>query len=243
MKVLFEDTFLRVTFIDRGSKDRLLICFTDAGLEMGHVGKAISHAYKFPEQFTRTTEHLNCSAVYVTDKTASWGNHISFEQIAKIIAEQAVNKKITILGVSMGGFNAVVASNYLPASLCLSFCPQFSISPKVMPQEHRYDSFVQAIKEFQIPSLDGQFNDTCVYYTFNGSQGADRYHWEKFPVLKNAHHYVFPHIDHRVAKELRNRDVLIELIEACMQGDEPSKTLSGKVPYFIHEIAGAPQNV
>jgi len=242
MQILYEDAFLRVTFSDRGSKDQVLVCFTDAGREMGHVGKAIRQVREKPEQFVRTSKHLQCSAIYVTDKTASWGNHIHFEQIADLIEAQTRGKKISILGVSMGGFNAVVASNYLDASLCMSFCPQFSVSPAIMPQEHRYDAFVDAITEFRIPSLIDQFNNRCAYYTFNGSKGADRYHWERFPVLKNTHHYVFPDIDHRVARELRKRDVLIPLISACMNGDEPGMTLSGKVSYFINEIALETEN-
>lgn len=242
LEILYEDRFLRVAFADRGSLDRILVCFTDAGLEMGHVGTVMANVSANPEQFVKTAEHLNCSAIYVTDKTVSWGNHIDFEQIALIIKDHVKGKKVTILGVSMGGFNAVVATRYIDALLCMSFCPQFSVHPDIMPQEHRYDAFVAAIEDFHIPSLEEYFNDSCVYYTFNGSQGMDRYHWEKFPVLKNARHYVFPEIDHRVARELRVRDILVPLIGACMNGDEPAKVLSGNIAYFIHEIDGVEAN-
>ena len=236
MDVLYEDRFLRVAFADRGSSDHILVCFTDAGLEMGHMGTVMAKVSANPEQFVRTAEHLHCSAIYVTDKTVSWGNHIDFEQIASLIDKHIAGKKVTILGVSMGGFNVVVATRYIDAWLCMSFYPQFSVHADVMLQEHRYDAFVAAIKGFRISSLERYFNDTCIYYTFNGSQGMDRYHWEKFPVLKNARHYVFPEIDHRVARELRARNILVPLIGACMNSDEPAKVLSGNVAYFIHEI-------
>lgn len=239
-RVLFEDSHLRVSFVDRGSTERLLVCFTDAGLEMGHVGEAMDQARRRKTQFVTTARLLACSAVYVTDKTVSWGNHIDFDNIAEIIRPVTVGRQITLLGVSMGGFNAIVASNHLGASLCMAFCPQFSVDPSVMPREHRYEAFVSNIRQFKIPSLENQFNAACQYYTFNGSRGEDQYHWERFPVLQNARHFVFPEIDHRVARELRKRDILVPLISTCMRGDDPATILAGNVAYFVHQIGARP---
>lgn len=235
-RVLFEDPQLRVSFVDRGSTEHVLVCFTDAGLEMGHVGEALDQERRRKTQFVKTARLLACSAIYVSDKTVSWGNHIDFDHIADIVRPVTECLNITLLGVSMGGFNAIVASNYLNASLCMAFCPQFSVDPVVMPREHRYEAFVSNIKNFKIPSLENQFNPNCNYYTFNGSRGEDQYHWERFPILHNARHYVFPEIDHRVARELRKREILVPLIGTCMRGEDPASILAGNVSYFIHQI-------
>ena len=235
-KILHDDDALRISLIERGSKTNMLVCFTDAGLEMGHVGAAMSVAREQPEQFVKTADYLDFSAIYITDKTVSWGNHLDFGHIARLVETEAQGRLLTLLGVSMGGFNAIVASNHIKARLCMAFCPQFSIHPDIMPHEERYKNYARQIRHFAIPSLANQFNPQCVYYTFNGSSGADQFHWEKFPVLDYARHYVFPDIDHRVARELRKRNVLIPLIAACINGKEPGAALSGHVSYFIHEI-------
>ncbi len=226
-RLLHEDSALKVTATDRPDARALVLCFTGIGHALGGID--IQRA-----EFVGTMATLGAASAFVFDKTRSWGNRVDFARVADLVAPLAPGARILGLGNSMGGFNAILMSNFTAMETCVAFAPQFSVMPGVVPGEIRWRDYVAAIDGFRFPSLEGQFNDRTRYVTVNGDDAAERAHWSRFPARPNARHLVVRGQGHEAAAALKSAGVLGHFLAAAFAGGDPARVLEGRVAWTDH---------
>lgn len=137
------------------------------------------------------------------------------------------DKESYSIGVSMGGTNSVISSNYLNTDTVIAFNPQYTIHPDVFP-DSEYRPYADKIKKWKHTSLKTSFNNKKVYYTF-----VSRYDVLDIKYLHKYPKYVFDcgaSFGHNLAFELKNAGLLPELLSLLTQGpDAIEKFLSDKV--------------
>lgn len=226
-RLLHEDAALKVTAIDRPEARALVLCFTGIGHALGGIDTQRA-------EFVGTMAALGAAAAFVFDKTRGWGNRVDFAKVAEIVAPIAPGARILGLGNSMGGFNAILMSNFAPMEICVAFAPQFSVMPGVVPGETRWRDHVDRIDHFRFPSLDGQFNARTRYVTVNGDDEAERAHWSRFPALPNARHLVVRGLGHEAAAGLKAAGVLGPFLAAAFEGRDPTSALGPRIAWTDH---------
>jgi len=210
-QVLFADDTLRITTIGDPASPNCFLSFTGLYHAMGSIKM---------EEFVGATRLPGFFAIFVTDLKRSWFNGFPPEAILGPIAPLLAGKRIVTIGNSLGGFGAIWITRYLPVDLAIAFCPQYSVHPEEVPGETRWDEFRSKISEWRVRSLDGAFNDSTRYVTFNGD-GPDEIHWRRLPHLPNCHHILIQGSGHETALFLKQRGVLGAAIESTVQGQDP----------------------
>ncbi|GGL79144.1 hypothetical protein [Wenxinia marina] len=207
---IFEDDLLRITSRHKTSRREtgsVLLSFTGIGHEMGGIN------VQKPEFFGVGRSFDNI--VFITDKTRSWGNRLDFSAVREAITPAIGDRTVHSIGNSIGGFNSIVSTHYIPTHTCIAFVPQYSVNPSVVPWETRWKKYTSRIESFRIDRAGDHMNDTTRYFLFSGGDGPDRKHAEMFPVRENLHHYAFPGITHKVAQTLKKMDALDRVVQSC----------------------------
>ena len=116
----------------------------------------------------------------------------------------------------MGGFLAVIATNYLPIHVCISLVPQYSAHMEIVPDEVRWKEYRDEITVWRYISLADYFNSTTKYYLFSGGVDFEKQHWSKFPSMPNIQNTVFKPWGHNVAQKLKSKQLLYPVIKKCI---------------------------
>jgi hypothetical protein len=219
---IFEDDFLKITIRQKQSvsvTNTVLLSFTGIGHAMGGLN------VQNPEFFGAGRSFDNI--IFITDKIRSWGNKLDFQFINETITPYVGDRKISSIGNSMGGFNSIISTNYIPTDVCISFVPQYSVNPLIVPWERRWKQYTSEIVEYRYDSVENYINDKTGYYIFSGSIGADHKHAQLFPVKNNVHHYSFHNIAHDVASKLKDQGLLEKSVQSCFNGTNDLPQESG----------------
>lgn len=229
MHFVYEDHVCRITAAHPPSAAhrRLLLSFTGVGHAMGGL------EVQKPEFFGAGRDFDN--VVFISDLTRSWGNALDFDQICAVLAPYVDGCELSAIGNSMGGFLCVLASTVFSIKVSLSFVPQFSVDPRVLPREHRWRDYRDAITAFRYPSLEGQFNAETQYYLLFGSDKFDVRHWERLPKAPNIETIILQGFDHGLANGLKRADLLVPVTTACMQAVSPRPLLEAALPGRVME--------
>lgn len=209
---LYEDEHLKITYLE-GEGEFCMVTFVGVGLGQGGVD--IQN-----EEFKKLDSNLG-PQIFVFDKNRTWGNAIDFQKIVDTVKPICENRRVITLGLSMGGFLAVVASRYLSPEACIAFVPQYSMHPQIMPGERRWAAYARNIKNWNIPSLDAYFEDSTQYYIFFTADPMERQHLLKFPDQENIQTYVVRSSGHNVGQAMKDAGILYPTIEACMNMAKP----------------------
>ncbi|MDQ1847440.1 hypothetical protein Q9299_03995 [Gemmobacter fulvus] len=160
------------------------------------------------------------AALFVMDRSRSWGNTPDFAPavqaaVAHMRQRQTIRRIVT-LGSSMGGFCALVAASLLPVDVVLAFSPQFSVDPRVMPQENRWRDWTRAIDRFTHATAPlPQTRITLFHGAVDDLPQA-----LAFPVQRGLDHLLFPDQTHAgLAAHLKARGVMEGLLEAALEDD------------------------
>lgn len=214
---IFADDRLRITTIGDPSSPNCFLSFTGLYHAMGSIKM---------EEFVGATRLPGYFAIFVTDLQRSWFNGFPPEAITGPIAPLIAGKRVVTIGNSLGGFGAIWITRYLPVDVAMAFCPQYSVHPEEVPDEPRWMEFREQIDQWRVRSLEGAFNETTRYYTFNGD-GPDELHWRRLPDLPNCEHILIKGAGHETALYLKGREVLAMVIEAAASGGDPLELLRG----------------
>ena len=220
LQLLYEDEFLRVQAKLVEGAERTVLAFTG-------VGKAISGDTVQMVEFYRAST-AGANAVFIIDKTRSWGNRIDFERLVSILTPVTAGRRVCTIGNSMGGFLAVLMSSFLDVRCTVAFVPQFSVDADVMPEETRWEIYLNEITKFRYPSLDGHFNTRAKYYLFHSGKEKDRPHWEKIPSAPNIKQFVFQNFGHGAVKHLKAMGLLDSIIGQCFDEIDPTDMLTSR---------------
>lgn len=228
MNTLIDNDYITVRVICNESSHFSTLCFTGIGHAIGGID------IQSPE-FIKSSN--NSTSVFIIDKTRSWGNCLDFDQLGTIIRPFVDGKIVNAIGNSMGAFLAILASRFFCMDSVVAFVPQYSVSKKIIPEEIRYDRYVNNIKSFKFESLAGAFNERASYYILSGYSGFDRKQLDLFPILPNINKIYFknPKMSHNVAQRLKNDGVLYDVIESCFMKMSPSDILKNSLANPAYE--------
>ncbi len=182
------------------------------------VGHAMGGIDVQKKEFVNTA-FRHGTIVTVIDKTRSWGNRVDFQAIADATRDTLKNASMVMcVGNSMGAFNAVVLSHYVRANRCLAFATQYSVLPRIVPNENRWRKYVNAIERFEIESLESWFGRDTHFTMLSGNELLEQHHWSKIPNQPNIANIVVRNADHDIAAHLKYRGLLESIFEHCLKG-------------------------
>jgi hypothetical protein len=131
-QIIYKDDVIKISHIDNDS-DSVVIVFA-YGLKPPAVPKENFYLY------TRNDKNI----IHVVDLMVSWFNNFTADFILEKIKHLIENKKVYLVGMSMGAFNAVQFSNHINFERCLAFCPQFFVKKMDMDM---YDGYLRVVLE------------------------------------------------------------------------------------------------
>ncbi|WP_172329004.1 hypothetical protein [Mangrovicoccus sp. HB161399] len=211
---------------------RVLLSFTGIGNQMGGMD------VQEPEFFSAGNAFDNI--LFISDLKRSWGNAYDFAAMCARLSPYLEGREIYALGNSMGGFLAILAAAHLPVAAVAAFVPQFSVAPHVVPEETRWQDYVRGIGEWRVPSLEGCFNATTRYHVFSGNSEEERIHSGRFPVQPNLFHAVPRWSGHTLAKKLKDRGVLRDVIAEAWEGSLTGPRLARMAGCRVEMLSGGP---
>lgn len=206
MDLLYEDEKLKISITYRKSEN-VFLCFSGAG-------KKIANIEIQKEEFAKSTK--NSTSIFIIDKNRSWGN-FDWNFVKSIIDKYLINKNVYSLGNSMGGFSAILASQYFDIKKVIAFVPQWSVNKSIAPFENRWNQYTENITIWNHLSLEGCFNDKSVYHIIFGNQGEDLNHARLFPNKNNLILHFFEG-NHYVVQSLKDCGYLYSIIDNIVGG-------------------------
>lgn len=193
-----------------GAGDRLAIAFSSVGHDPGR-----------PPSPEFVGALAGRRALFVRDASRSWANDPGFEPalLAAFAAacDRAPVRRVLTLGLSMGGFSALVAARVLPVDVVLAFGPQYGVTGGVVPGETRWAEWTARLSEPRWPTAPLPTRGwACL---FHGGLD-DLPHALRFPVQAGVDQLIFPAQSHSgLMVHLKERGLLAGLIDAGLDGD------------------------
>ena len=209
--LLIDDAALNVQR-NEGVSDRLVLVFRSIFTGVADV------------QFFHTATRMGQDhALFICDPRNTWLNGEGLlERIVAIIDKTVAAIKpaqIMALGSSMGGFMAMVMPKYTRIDKSLAFSPQFSVNPKIVPEENRWTDLAQSIGAFKLPSLRGQHQEGVEYIAVFPKKGVDAdLHVPLIEKTMAPRKYLVPRATHNVAGYLQENAMLSRFIEFVFDG-------------------------
>ena len=207
MKIFYEDDFLKISYSNEFKSDRCLVVFTGVGHAMGAIDIQREEFYN---------QHKLGMVIWITDKKRSWGNNLNIKKISSAVKKFSENRKIYIIGNSMGGFLAILFSKFLEAKKVIAFSPQFSVCPDIVPDEKRWMNHRQFIDEYRYKDLSDSFDRNTKYALLIGDGQHEDIHYSKFikfSLLSNIELIRFKDTGHKVASNLKDLNLLNQSID------------------------------
>ena len=127
------------------------------------------------------------------------------------------DRKVFVLGNSMGGFLAVMFARRLKATVCVAFSPQYSIDPSLV-KDRRWQSYRSQIHSIRFRSIDIFFDKSIRYYLFFGDELNEREHYVNLLDCPASWVFVLFNQGHNLVKELKEKGVLYGLVYKCFSG-------------------------
>ncbi|MBZ4023320.1 hypothetical protein CKO11_12710 [Rhodobacter sp. TJ_12] len=161
-------------------------------------------------------------ALFVSDASRSWGNDPGFGPalvgaLTALRARQDI-RRIATLGLSMGGYCALVAARLIPVDLVLAFGPQVAIGRDAVPGETRWTEWTaQLLQPLRWPHAP--LPETGQAWLFHGGLD-DLPHALRFPTDPRTEQVIFPKLRHSdLVAHLKTRGALSGLLAAALDGD------------------------
>jgi hypothetical protein len=160
----------------------------------------------------------NYTMFFVTDKTSSWGNNLDWDKISSLVNPAIIGKASYSIGVSMGGSNSVISSNYLNTQYVVSFNPQFTIYPGIAPRDSEYLKYANRITDWKHKTIEDSFQNKKTFYTFVSTHDRnDTLFLDKYPshIFNCGSGY-----GHNLAFDLKNAGHLGGLLGIIVEGPD-----------------------
>jgi hypothetical protein len=186
--VLHEDDLLRISMVDSDGDPNLVALSISSS---PRIGESVAK-----EEFFGTVTSISGKAIFIIDKTSSFGNRLDWDLIQTILNPHLEGKTVRAVGFCMGGFLAVVLSKYFNIDAVVAITPQYGVSPDYFirdesdsnPDRFKWftDLYTDKIDVFHIPDLTGYFQDRTQYYVLHGCFDLDLMQVKYFPVQDNV---------------------------------------------------------
>jgi len=214
MQILYETSLTRISIVDKHTNNIYIVFNGLNGTLQDNGELAVS-------EVIATDFYSLCkdtSTIFITDKTMSWGNSVEWDSVYNIVNPIIENKNSTIVGMSMGGSNAILSSQFLKANKMLIINPQFTIHPGVFPDNEWID-WADRIDTWNFLTVESGFrNKIKTYLLLSSGIEQDCKFINAFPkhykIIKFDEHYT-----HNIALDLKNQGRLGMLFDAVANDD------------------------
>ncbi len=197
-----------------GAGDTLVISLAGVGTQRG--------VQPPPEFFKISAGGGENHVLFVSDASRSWlnGPGIAARIVAEVerCAAEIKPARIVALGNSMGGSMALLLAGLTRIDTVIAVVPQFSAKLSRVPEEKRWAFFRKKIADWPFEAIDRLPTDRSEVYIFHGDTPDEAIHRDRFPSDPKAKHFVFPGMDHNLAKTLRRQDHLGEIMALAIRG-------------------------
>ncbi len=201
-----------VVWRHRGTSRRLVLSLSGIGSQEEPVPP-----YEFARIATGDGEH---NALFIIDPNRTWLNGAGLIERIVAVVEAYVAEvnadEIVTLGHSMGGFAAIVLSDYLPVKTVVALSPQYSVHPDIVGDDPRWKYFRRRIEAHRIGGVAEHMGPATSYHVFHGGRKVERPQRDRFPVAENLFHTVLPEIAHQVPQKLSPLAVQEQVVRAAM---------------------------
>ena len=211
MAILHDTPPLRIGY-QQGTVPTLVVCFSSVGTE-----RNVMPPFEFVGAATAGGRH----GLFISDIGRSWMNGAEIiaqtqQHVAQIRATHGITQ-IIAMGLSMGGFNALIAPRLFDVTRVIAFAPQYSLHPDIMPQERRWRYWQRQIDPWRFESAE-PIVPTAQTFIFHGLKD-DAHHALAFPAQPNLDHYFFPGFDHTgLTHRLKQRGLLARMVDHALEG-------------------------
>ncbi|MFT6450939.1 MAG: pimeloyl-ACP methyl ester carboxylesterase [Halocynthiibacter sp.] len=211
IEIIYDEAPLRMGYV-QGQTNELVVCFSSVGQT-----RAEMPLFEFINTATGSGRH----GLFIADIGRSWMNgtqqaEIVTEQVQKIVEAHGITS-VTTMGLSMGGFNALIAPRLFKVDRVIAFSPQYSVHPKHIPNEGRWAFWRRKLDVWRYETVEPIPSDPQIFL-FHGLVD-DAAHARAFPVQDNIDHFFFPAFDHTgLTTRLREKGLLSRMVEHALAG-------------------------
>jgi hypothetical protein len=227
MITLHEDKALKI-FYDPGEGNTTLVSFSGIDFDTFGFGDYNPDAIDRPE-FVKITAGLVGDRFWIIDKLRSWGSLMDWDWIHNFISPYLHEKRVIALGNCMGGTNAIKFAYHTDVDRVIAFTPHWSIHPDIITQEI-FDKRTIALRARVVASgwksLEGMFRPMTTYIHFWTPDAIDVPHMIAYPTIPNIEKIFFPTSEHSIARLLKSKGVLYDILDQCIVAEDPPKEIS-----------------
>lgn len=213
LEQVFAESPLQIKYW-RGHSEKLVVVFSSVGKN--------PHEYPPVEFFQSATEGKQNHALFISDISRSWlnGDGVSDQvvEVIKRVAKEVSTSGIHLMGNSMGGSMALLIKDQVPAKTVLSFVPQYSVCPDIVPEEKRWMRFRKEIKFFRYPEIILNHTPNQNVFIIHGGSPDELVHARRFPRVRGIGHFILPHQNHNLSQHLKRQGHLDILVSAALNG-------------------------
>ncbi len=160
--------------------------------------------------------------LFVSDMSRSWMNGPGVAERVVRLMQQFVEfhdiDETVAMGNSMGGFAAFVLADLMPIDTVISFSPQFSAHPDIVPEEKRWIYHRQRIETWPYATVGEIAQPETRYFIFHGDTPEEAIHWRRFPEPQGINHFIFRGQDHNLVRVVQKRRLLQQVVSAAIDG-------------------------
>lgn len=213
MQVEHDDDRLRISYTP-GDADTAVIAFAGVGLALGGI-----QIEEFSSSLARGGLRCRPVAVFVIDKRRGWYNDGVAEPIVGRVTALLARlrmRRVVALGNSMGGFGAMALGPRFPGCVrVISFSPQSSVQPALVPFETRWPAWSAAITQWDLPDAAALADNVESHLFFGRGDALDMRHAARFAAaaLPSRHIYRVAGTGHDLVRDFKRRDVLTPLLD------------------------------
>ena len=162
--------------------------------------------------------------LFISELARTWYSNVA-DRIVDFVQSRYPGRRIITLGNSMGGSGALLLSRLLPGcEVAVSFVPQYSVSPCLMPDETRWREHSQTVQnwayEMSVPDQGHRRARQLLF--FGADESRDMPHAERLSGALNPDSTIFivDGCGHNVASFLKNKGLLPGLLGCCFNMDK-----------------------
>lgn len=220
MNIVVDTEDFKVSY-QPGSCSIAVVAFTGVGYGLGAVQT---------EEFRKSLTSFGESGgtlpiVFVIDKRRRWYNDGIIDGISQsldCLLKSLGSETSVFIGNSMGGFGAIVfAKRVKTCRRVIAFSPQSSVNPEVVPFEKRWNEWRTDIRNWDVKdALEELSSDVSYHLMFGAEDATDVLHAQRFESLRlsHVHSTIVPGCEHDVARVLKERGLLSDLLRRLIWG-------------------------
>ena len=206
---LFRSDDVVVRRVPAGPTDRWVVTFDHYAIGSGFDRPGFGEAYLRSE---------GISAIHVMGRSEDWYQYPDMAAaLATVQAATAGAERVMTYGSSMGGYAALRFADAVGATDALALSPQYSIDPRVAPQELRWTQDAKRIR--WRPELGGPIACAAQAVVIFDPTGPDRWHGERIEQDLARRAIRLPYTAHPVTTYLADVSLLGPLVKGVLAGD------------------------